>query len=75
MKVDATLEIEFGGVSSDELEALLEIVASLPAKIITKRLTKPVSAARQRQLRAARRVLVRDLNRDVYAYPQNKICG
>lgn len=91
MKVDATLEIELEGVASDELEALLEIMASLKAKVLEKK----VSASPRRE---PRRILVRDMKlvsqdsepvveapqrrsvatlgrRDVYAYPQNKICG
>ncbi len=84
MKVDATLEIEIEGVASEELEALLELMSGLKAKVLEKK----VSPSARRE---PRRVLVRDMKRvveapqrhsvetlgrrDVYAYPQNKICG
>ena len=84
MKVDATLEIEIEGVASEELEALLELMSGLKAKVLEKK----VSPSARRE---PRRVLVRDMKRvveapqrrsvatlgrrDVYADPQNKICG
>ena len=84
MKVDATLEIEIEGVASEELEALLELMSGLKAKVLEKK----VSPSARRK---PRRVLVRDMKRvveapqrrskpplsrrDVFAYPQNKICG
>jgi len=91
MKVDATLEIELAGVDSDELEALLEIFDSLKAKVLEKSVSasprreprrilvrdmklvsqdsEPVIEAPQRRSKPPLR------QRDVFAYPQNKICG
>ena len=91
MKVDATLEIEIEGVDSDELEALLEIFDSLKAKVLEKKVSASPRREPRRILVRDMKLVSQDSepvveapqrrskpplsHRDVFAYPQNKICG
>lgn len=87
MKVDATLEIELAGVDSDELEALLEIFDSLKAKVLEKSVSASPRREPRRILVRDMKLVSQDSEapqrrskpplrqRDVFAYPQNKICG